>query len=185
MGCSSDCGCAHMVPSWQYGTRAYFRNKVWQEDLYCNSWWKKKVQPHRCIQELRTWWGKSMSTRGHSPYARNSFVGLAHLVISRSYLLDDWSVMKPNTLHFVTMPEHSICYGENFFCTSTMQDMARGIVHSFMDHIKMTNTNHPTLAILLRRIASFYHLGLMKLGRKAFDSEFRCAYIRDLNWLDF
>ena len=53
-----------------------------------------------------------------------------------------------------------------------MQDTLRGIVHSFLDHIKITNTNHPAVAILLRRIATFYYLGLVKLGRKTFDGQF-------------
>ena len=62
-----------------------------------------------------------------------------------------------------------------------MQDTLKGIIHCFSDHIKMTNTNHPALAILLRRIAAFYHLGLVKLGRNAFDGEFRYAHIWDLD----
>jgi len=54
-----------------------------------------------------------------------------------------------------------------------MQDTARGIVHSFVDHVKITNTNHPSVAILLRRIAAFYYLGLVKLQKVGFDGEFR------------
>lgn len=53
-----------------------------------------------------------------------------------------------------------------------MQDTARGVVHSFVDNIKITNTNHPAVAALLRRIASFYHFGLVEVGRDSLDGQF-------------
>jgi hypothetical protein len=83
--------------------------------------------------------------------------------------------MRPNTLHAVFTPKHSICHGGHFYCTSTMQDTARAMVHSFVDHIKITNTNHPAVAALLRRIATFYHFGLVKVGRETLDGEFHCC----------
>ena len=62
-------------------------------------------------------------------------------------------------------------------CTSMMQDTFRGIAHSFMDHFKITNTNHPSTAILLRRIATFYYVGLVKLpmGGEDLGGEFCCC----------
>lgn len=52
-----------------------------------------------------------------------------------------------------------------------MQDSLRGIIHSFVDHIKVTNTNRPPVASLLRYMARFYHTGLIELGVEAFAGE--------------
>jgi len=76
--------------------------------------------------------------------------------------------MRPNTVHGAVTLLPSICYGEHFFSSSTMQDTLRGIFHSFVDHIKITNTNHPPVASLLRYMARFYHSGLVELGLEAF-----------------
>jgi hypothetical protein len=45
-----------------------------------------------------------------------------------------------------------------------MQDTHRGIVHSFVDHFKITNTNHVYTGRLFRRIASFYHMAFVENG---------------------
>jgi hypothetical protein len=52
-----------------------------------------------------------------------------------------------------------------------MQDSLSGIIHSFVDHIKITNTNHPPVASLLRYMARFYHSGLIELGVEAFTGD--------------
>jgi hypothetical protein len=52
-----------------------------------------------------------------------------------------------------------------------MQDSLVGIIHSFVDHIKITNTNHPPVASLLRYMARFYHTGLIEVGVDAFSGE--------------
>ena len=46
-----------------------------------------------------------------------------------------------------------------------MQDTHRGIVHSFVDHFQITNTNHVYTGRLLRRITSFYHMAFVKDGK--------------------
>jgi hypothetical protein len=79
--------------------------------------------------------------------------------------------MRPNTLHAAFTPEPSICHGGHFYCTSTMQDTLRGMVHSFVDHIKITNTNHPPASALLRRMATFYFTGLVQIGKGNFGGE--------------
>ena len=70
--------------------------------------------------------------------------------------------MRPNTPHAVFTPEPSICHGGHFYSTSTMQDTMFGIVNTFMNPSALTNTDHPPHAILLRRIAAFYHESLVK-----------------------
>ena len=70
--------------------------------------------------------------------------------------------MRPNTMHTVFSPAATICHGGHFYCTSTLQDMLQGTVHSFMDHIKITNTNHPPAAALLRWMSTFYFNGLVQ-----------------------
>jgi len=53
-----------------------------------------------------------------------------------------------------------------------MQDTLRAMVHSFVDHIKITNTNHPPASALLRRIATFYFTGLVQVGPDDFGGEY-------------
>lgn len=52
-----------------------------------------------------------------------------------------------------------------------MQDTLRGIVHSFVDHVKIMNTNHPSSSALLRHMATFYFTGLVQIGREVFGGE--------------
>ena len=65
-------------------------------------------------------------------------------------------------MHAVFTPVATICHGGHFYSTSTLQDILRGMVHSFMDHTKITNTNHPAAAVLLRRMSTFYFAGLVQ-----------------------
>ena len=77
--------------------------------------------------------------------------------------------MRPNTVvHAAITLLLTICHGEHFFSSSTMQDTLWGIVHSFVDHIKITNTNHPPVVLLLQYMARFYYTGLVELGIEAF-----------------
>ena len=70
--------------------------------------------------------------------------------------------MRANTIHAAYTPAATICHGGHFYSTSTAQDMLRGIVHSFVDHTKITNTNHPPAAALLRRMSTFYFTALVQ-----------------------
>jgi hypothetical protein len=65
-------------------------------------------------------------------------------------------------MHAVFTPAATICHGGHFYSTSTLQDTLRASVHSFMDHSKITNTNHPPAAALLRRMSSLYFTGLVQ-----------------------
>jgi hypothetical protein len=65
-------------------------------------------------------------------------------------------------MHAVFTPTATICHGGHFYSTSTLQDTLRGTVHSFMDHSKITNTNHPAASALLRRMSTFYFAGLVQ-----------------------
>ena len=85
-------------------------------------------------------------------------------------------VMRPNTVHAAFTPVASICHGGHFYSSSTMQDSLPGIIHSFVDHIKITNTNHPPVASLLRYMARFYHSGLIELGVEAFTGEYHLYF---------
>jgi hypothetical protein len=76
--------------------------------------------------------------------------------------------MRPNTVHAVLTPMASIVHGGHFYCTSTMQDTLRAMIHSFVDHVKVTNTNHAPTSSLLRRMATFYYTSLVQMGRDSF-----------------
>lgn len=70
--------------------------------------------------------------------------------------------MRPNTPHAVFSPEHTICHGGHFYATTTMRDTMFAIVHTFVSPHVLTNTDHPSHGILLRRIAAFYHEALVQ-----------------------
>jgi len=61
-----------------------------------------------------------------------------------------------------------------------MQDTLRGTVHSFVDHIKITNTNHAPASALLRRIATFYFTGLVQIGRETFGGKYYGIAVSDV-----
>ena len=65
--------------------------------------------------------------------------------------------MRPNTPHAVFTPEHSICHGGHFYSTSTMRDTMFAIVNTFIAPVALTNNDHRSHGIFLRRIAAFYH----------------------------
>lgn len=88
--------------------------------------------------------------------------------------------MKPNAAHAVITPEACIVHGGHAYCTSTMQDSLRAMVHSFVDHFKITNTNHAPASSLLRRMATFYFTSLVQIGRKAFGGEYHGIGISDV-----
>ena len=82
----------------------------------------------------------------------------------------------------VITPEVCIVYGGHAYCTSTMQDTLHAMAHSFVDHIKITNTNHVSASSLLRQIAIFYFTSLVQISWKAFEGEYYSIGISDMFW---
>ncbi|PPQ75956.1 hypothetical protein CVT26_005784 [Gymnopilus dilepis] len=80
------------------------------------------------------------------------------------------SLMRPSTPHIVLTPEPTICQGGHFYSTPTLKDTIIGIVHSFVCNKLITNTIHDPARALLRRIAQFFHEGLVE-GKFDQDSE--------------
>ncbi|CAA7258846.1 unnamed protein product [Cyclocybe aegerita] len=87
--------------------------------------------------------------------------------------LDDWDVeavllhpgtrllMRPNIVHSVITTGHSICHGGHFYATSTIQETACGLIHSFICCDLITNTTHHPSHLLLRRLMQFFYCGLV------------------------
>jgi hypothetical protein len=69
--------------------------------------------------------------------------------------------MRPNTPHAVFTPDHAICHGGHFYCTSTLLQTLFGIVHAFIGGLVLTNTEHLPSRKLLRRMAQFFYDGLV------------------------
>lgn len=67
----------------------------------------------------------------------------------------------PGQPHFVFGYAHSICLGGHYYLTDHMQKTLQALIHSFVLHEFLTNTSHPTRA-LLRRMVLFYHMGLIE-----------------------
>ncbi len=88
--------------------------------------------------------------------------------------------MRPNTPHAVFTPEHTICEGGHFFATTTMADTFYGIVHAFVGNSYITNTEHPSCWLLLRRIMQLYYIGLVD---KKFSEDGRCQVLPGLQIL--
>jgi hypothetical protein len=60
--------------------------------------------------------------------------------------------MKPNTLHFVVTLENSINIGFHFFCLANLMDHICGVVHTGIAELIVTNTVHPELPPVMRRL---------------------------------
>ena len=88
--------------------------------------------------------------------------------------------MRPNTPHAVFTPEHTICEGGHFFATTTMADTFYGIVHAFVGNSYITNTDHPSCWLLLRRIMQLYYIGLVD---KKFSGDGRYQVLSELQIL--
>lgn len=84
--------------------------------------------------------------------------------------------MRANTVHAVFTPEPTICHGGHFYSTATMQESACSWVHAFVADYRITNTNHPPASKLLRRIALFYHLGLVQHKISGTISDLVCLF---------
>lgn len=70
--------------------------------------------------------------------------------------------MRPNTPHLVLGPQATISEGGHYYSTSTMQDSAISLIHSFVCSDLITNIAHHPSRMLLREMARFYYLGLVK-----------------------
>ena len=60
--------------------------------------------------------------------------------------------MRPNTPHYVVTVEDSINLGRNFYCRTTLQDHAWGLIHTGVMEATITNTVHRELDPIPRRI---------------------------------
>ena len=170
VGYGSHPWCMYLVPYWQQWAwgLCYVCWSVGSELVLFKGRWRD-VQKNQLLPRFRTGWGKRLPAGGHGAEARYMYVCGLFIIIHHCYSnLEYCRVMHPNTVHRAVTLLPSICYGEHFFSSSTMRDTLGGIIHSFVDHIKITNTNHPPVASLLRYIARFYHSGLIELGPEAF-----------------
>lgn len=77
--------------------------------------------------------------------------------------------MRPNTIHMVYTPAHSICLGDHFISTSTLGDTLYGLSHCLMGEVLITNTSHPEAVLLLQRFVHYFHAEFIK-GHPDFDN---------------
>ncbi|PPQ76292.1 LOW QUALITY PROTEIN: hypothetical protein CVT26_009706 [Gymnopilus dilepis] len=69
--------------------------------------------------------------------------------------------MKPGTPHFVYGLEDAICVGSHHYVTTLMQETLQGLIHAFVLHKFLTNTQHPPTRQILRKILIFFQRGTM------------------------
>ena len=60
--------------------------------------------------------------------------------------------MKPNTYHYVLTLSNSITYGRHFYSASTIRQSVWGAVHCLIVGELVTNTDHPEVTALFRRM---------------------------------
>jgi hypothetical protein len=75
--------------------------------------------------------------------------------------------MQPNSPHVIVILDHSICFGGYFYATSTMQDTAIGLMHTFIGSSLISNGTHFSTRAVLRRMALFYHKSLILHERQS------------------
>ncbi|KDQ52003.1 hypothetical protein JAAARDRAFT_62160 [Jaapia argillacea MUCL 33604] len=70
--------------------------------------------------------------------------------------INDVLFMWPNTPHWVVTTDHCILVGCHFYASSCVQSSCWGVVHNFFMGQSITNTSHPKLWTLLRRMMEFW-----------------------------
>lgn len=67
------------------------------------------------------------------------------------------SLMPPNTPHAVLSPTNSIFQGGHFYALTTMRDTHAGLVHMLTQERYITNTSHPPLRMMIRKVVAYVH----------------------------
>jgi hypothetical protein len=70
--------------------------------------------------------------------------------------------MMPNAPHAVFTTEHAICYGGHFYSATTMQDTLSGVIHALVHDLYITNTSHPDMRMMMRRVVVYTHATLVR-----------------------
>ena len=102
-------------------------------------------------------------------FAGAHILGCGRLTLSLSY-------MKPGTPHFVYGLEDAICVGSHHYVTTLMQETLQGLIHAFVLHKFLTNTQHPPTRQILRKILIFFQRGTM-LGQIPPDGEADSSFL--------
>jgi hypothetical protein len=76
-------------------------------------------------------------------------------------------IMRPNTIHAVYTPEHSVCRGGHFYARSTMKDTVVSLVHTFICDLFITNVDQCGSRFFLIEMINFYHSALVKGNLRA------------------
>ena len=72
--------------------------------------------------------------------------------------------MRPGVPHFVYGLEDAIIHGGHFYSSSLMQATTQSLIHTFVLSDFISNTFHNPSRQLLRRIVTFWGLGVVGLG---------------------
>lgn len=74
--------------------------------------------------------------------------------------------MRPNTLHSVFTPTHSICHGGHFYATSTLADTCYGLLHTFLERDLTNCLPRDETRMVLGRLLVHIYEELMSCGGK-------------------
>jgi hypothetical protein len=66
--------------------------------------------------------------------------------------------MRPATLHYVLTVEDSIMLGRHFYSSSTSQQSAFGMIHTFIINSVITNVRHDNVNTMIRRMMTMWHV---------------------------
>jgi hypothetical protein len=97
-------------------------------------------------------------------------------------LLYMYRLMRPGVPHFVYGLEDAITHGGHFYSSSLMQATLQSLIHTFVLSDFISNTNHNPSRQLLRRIVTFWGLGVLGL---CVDREGKCTAISLLCMLNY
>jgi hypothetical protein len=62
------------------------------------------------------------------------------------------SIQGPNRPHYVNTLENSVAEGNHYYSAACVQDTVHQIVHTFVRRFLVTNAEHPSARMLLRRM---------------------------------
>lgn len=69
--------------------------------------------------------------------------------------------MPPNTLHAAYTFGKTVCYGAHFYALSTLRRTFCGLVFTLVQEKYLTNTSHPPLRLMIRRIVQYLHMNII------------------------
>lgn len=90
----------------------------------------------------------------------------SNILVTETFDIDERSIMRPNTPHYVYTRKPFMGYARHLICGATLDQTCFGIIHTLLGQSILTSTSNPNL---LGYIPAFLRLWLDNLSLKTTD----------------